>query len=128
MRKPESMDELVYYTSRDIGNGEIAVWVFKEPCPKCKKALMGKPVDKGKVKMRANVYVCPECGFSAEKSEYEDGLTACVEYTCPKCGKHSEKEVVFKRKRIGGVETLRVSCDVCGDNMDVTKKMKEKRG
>ena len=62
LKRPESMDECVYYTLRDIGEGEATVWVFKQSCPKCGKGIMGKPKGKeGKVKIRAKEYVCPEC-------------------------------------------------------------------
>lgn len=127
IRQPESMDELVYFTRRDIGdNGKVMVWVFRQLCPECKKGIMGKPMDKktGKIKTRSTAYACPECGYEAEKKEYEDSLAACVSYTCPHCGNTDEVEVPFRRKNIGGVPTLRVKCGKCGGNIDVKKKMK----
>ncbi len=125
LRRPESMEELVYHTFRDVGEGEITVWVFRETCPKCKKSLMGKPKNKqGKAMARAKEYVCPSCGFSIEKSEYENSLVANIEYTCPGCKSKGEMQVPFKRKNIDGVLTLRVQCLKCRANMDVTKKMK----
>ncbi|MCP3685905.1 MAG: hypothetical protein GY861_24930 [bacterium] len=128
MKKPESMDECIYFTQRDIDGGEAMVWVFKQECPKCKKAIMGKPIgDNGKVKVRAKEYVCPECGYTVEKQEYEEGLTACAEYTCPKCKNQGELQVPFKRKNIDGVLTLRLQCEKCECNLDITKKMKEKK-
>ncbi|MBN2368598.1 hypothetical protein JXC34_06260, partial [Candidatus Woesearchaeota archaeon] len=71
LKMPDSMEELVYWTSRKIENGNAKVWVFREDCPECGKALMGKPVEKGKVKTRASYYECPECGHQIPKSEYE---------------------------------------------------------
>ncbi len=124
LKRPESMDELVYYTSRTIGNGEVTLWVFRQICPKCKKGVMGKPTEKGKVKMRAKEYVCPECGNAVEKDEYEESLTANVDYTCPECKHKAEVQIPFKRKSIDGVQTIRIKCDKCGTNIDVTKKMK----
>ncbi|MCX6710033.1 MAG: hypothetical protein NTV63_03730 [Candidatus Woesearchaeota archaeon] len=128
LKQPESMEEIVYYTYRQIGEGEARCWVFKEKCPKCKKGIMGKPREDGKVKIRAKEYVCPECGFTMEKKEHEDTLTANVEYTCPSCKKKGETSVPFKRKNIGGVLTLRVQCQFCHADIDITKKMKEKKG
>lgn len=126
MKKPESMDEVIYYTSRDIGEGEATVWVSKQPCPKCGKALMGKPRgDKGKVKIRAKEYVCSTCGHTVEKKEYEETLTACAEYTCPECKHKGEGEVPYKRKSVKGVKTLRFTCGKCNAYIDVTKKMKK---
>lgn len=125
LKRPESMDELVYYTSRTIDDGEVTVWVFKQPCPKCKKGMMGKPTEKGKVKMRAKDYVCPECGNAVEKKEYEESLMASVDYTCHECKHKAETQIPFKRKSIAGVQTLRIECENCKANIDVTKKMKE---
>lgn len=129
LQKPESMEELVYFTCRDIGAGEATVWVFRETCPKCEKAVMGKPKDKkGKVKRKAEEYACPECSYSVEKQAYEDGLVANIEYKCPSCGFSGELQVPFKRKNIEGVLTLRFQCEKCKANIDVTKKLKEKKG
>ncbi|MBD3303717.1 hypothetical protein GF343_01105, partial [Candidatus Woesearchaeota archaeon] len=82
LRLPDSMEECVYFTRRNIDKGKVVAWVFKEKCPKCGKALMGKPKDEktGKVKIRAKEYVCPECGYTAEKGEYEDTLTVNIQY------------------------------------------------
>jgi hypothetical protein len=127
LKKPQSMDECVYYTQRSIGgDGEVMCWVFKQSCPKCKKAQMGKPRDsKGKVKTRADEYECPSCHYSVARQEYEDSLMACVEYTCPSCKSKAEKQIPFKRKNVNGVQTIRFPCDKCSFNIDVTKKMKE---
>jgi hypothetical protein len=126
LKKPQSMDECVYYTQRSLGEGEVMCWVFKQDCPKCKKAVMGKPRDsKGKVKTRADTYECPSCHYSVDKQAFEDSLLACVEYACPKCKNKAEKQIPFKRKNVNGVQTLRFGCDKCGADIDVTKKMKE---
>ena len=125
---PESMDEVVYFTQRSIGKGEATVWVYKGKCPKC-GAIMGKPKDrKGKVLIRAKQYVCPKCGFSAEKVVYEESLTANCLYTCPACGAKGETTAQFKRKKIDGIDTLRFKCLKCSASIDVTKKMKQKAG
>ncbi len=129
LKLPESMDELIYWTRRSIGEGKATVWVNKQECPECGKAKMGKPVDAktGKVKIRAKEYVCPGCGYTVEKKEHEGSLEACAIYVCPECKKEGECIVPFKRKSIQGVQTLRFTCEHCGANIDVTKKMKEKK-
>jgi len=134
LRQPESMEECVYFTKRTIGEGGVTTWVFKENCSKCGKALMGKPVEKGKVKTRAKEYACPECGYTVSKEEYEDTLTANIGYICPHCGFEAETQIPFKRKKIQLVneetgkkksaDALRFQCGKCGKDIDVTKKMK----
>lgn len=125
LKRPESMDECVYYSLRDIGEGEATIWVFKQLCTECGKGIMGKPKGKeGRVKIRAKEYVCPECGHTVEKTEYEETLMACIDYTCPECKHQAEVEVPFKMKSIKGVKTIRVNCEKCGANIDITKKMK----
>ncbi len=132
LKQPESMEECVYYTQRSLGSdgrGSVRVWVFRQACPKCGKSAVGKPRGKnGKVQVRAKEYVCPSCGFSAEKQAYEESLTANAEYTCPACGNRGEAQIPFKRKNIEGVQTLRFQCQKCKASIDVTKKMKEKKG
>ncbi len=101
-------------------------WVFKEKCPKCGKALMGKPKgDDGKIKIRATEYVCEKCGHAVEKKEYEETLTANIKYTCPSCKKAGVISIPYKKKSIAGVQTLRASCQHCSGNIDITKKMKD---
>jgi DNA-directed RNA polymerase subunit M/transcription elongation factor TFIIS len=124
----KSMEECVYFTNRNIGekfNGNVRCWVFRQQCPKCKKAFMGKPVVDGKAKIRALEYVCPNCKYTVEKQAYEDTLIANVDYTCPACQFHGGMVLPFKRKKVEGVLTLRFPCEKCGGPIDVTKKMKE---
>ncbi|MBN1385409.1 hypothetical protein JW968_00350 [Candidatus Woesearchaeota archaeon] len=134
--EPESMDELVYYTNRKVGNGKITAWTYRGECPKCKKGLMGKPKDPktGKPKVRATEYECPECGYTAEKEEYEDTLECEAKYTCPKCRKEGEGAVPFKRKKVmlfdeekqkkTTVDAVVFLCSKCGEKIPVTKKLK----
>ncbi len=125
---PDSMDELVYFTNRTFGNGKAMVWVTRQQCQKCKKALMGKPVgNDGSVKIRAKEYVCPACKYIVEKTAYEEGLTAYSVYTCPFCGFKGEYTGPFKRKKIEGSDMFRFQCGKCHANIDVTKKMKDKK-
>ena len=130
LRQPESMDQCVYFTQRSLDGdkGSVRVWVFKQTCPKCKKAIMGKPRDKkGKVLTRAKEFVCPNCNYTVEKKAYEESLTANAEYKCPSCGNSGEAQIQFKRKNIEGIPTLRFQCSKCKANIDVTKKMKAKK-
>lgn len=131
LRQPGSMDECVYFTQRSLedGKGSVKVWVFKQSCPKCKKAIMGKPRDsKGKVLVRAKGFVCPGCGYTVEKKAYEESLTADAGYKCPACGSSGEAQIPFRRKNIEGIPTLRFQCGKCSANIDVTKKLKVKKG
>ena len=132
-KKPETdadIEKLIYYTRRKIGSGYAVAWVYRQKCPKCGKGLMGKPRDEktGKAKIRAKEYVCPDCGNSVEKKEYEEGLTANIEYTCPKCKYEGKIQIPYKRKKVQGMDALKFSCEKCGETILVTKKMKEKGG
>jgi predicted SprT family Zn-dependent metalloprotease len=127
LRQPESMDECVYFTRRAVGKGFVMCWVFKEKCPKCGKAFMGKPRDPktGDVKIRAKEYVCPSCNYTVEKTEYEDTLTASIAYTCLHCSNKGETQIPFKRKTFEGAKALVFQCDKCKGKIPITKKMKE---
>ena len=85
LREPESMEELIYFTQRNVGSGNVKAWVYKGLCPKCGKGRMGKPVDEktGKVKIRAKEYFCPECGNTIEKKAYEETLNCEIKYSLP---------------------------------------------
>lgn len=126
LKQPESMDECIYFTRRTIDSGKAMTWVFKEKCPKCKKALMTKPVDEktGKVKIRATEYVCSECGHKEEKKAYEEKLTANIAYTCPKCKNVGEIQVPYIRKSYLGVKAIVFNCQKCNEKIGITKKMK----
>lgn len=126
LRQPASMDECVYFTRRTIGaKGRGVAWVFREKCPKCKKALMGKPRnDDGGVKIRSSEYLCPSCGFTMEKGAYEDTLTCNIEYTCPHCTHNGEIAVPYKRKTFEGVPCVIFECGKCKKKIGISKKMK----
>lgn len=135
MREPKSMDECVYFTRRNDKRGKVKCWVFKEKCSKCGKALMGKPRDSktGRPKIRATEYVCPSCGSTIEKKEYEDTLTANIQYECS-CGHKGELQIPFKWKKVSifdenkgkkvSVDALSFHCESCDKKLYVTKKMK----
>ncbi len=136
LRFPESMDECIYFTRRQLKDkGKAVAWVFREKCPQCGKAMMGKPKGPdGKVKIRAKEYTCPECGHTVEKGAYEDTLTANIQYTCPYCGNEGEHQMSFKRKKVKmfddeaqkdvTVDALKFQCSKCKKDLFVTKKMK----
>ncbi|MFC1648411.1 hypothetical protein ACFL1B_03035 [Nanoarchaeota archaeon] len=122
MKEPESMDELLYYTRRTLGKGKVMAWVNKKDC-KC-GGKMGKPVEKGKVKIRAPLYVCPKCGLTEEKKAHEESCELQVKFTCPHCGKDGEGSTLYKRKTYKGVKAYLVNCPHCDGKVPVSKKMK----
>ncbi|MBU0629070.1 MAG: hypothetical protein KKC75_07820 [Nanoarchaeota archaeon] len=124
--EPESMENLIYFTNRTLedGKGKIKAWVYKKVCPKCGKAKMGKPVEKGKVKIRAAEYTCPECSFTEEKTLHEESLSLEAKYTCPECGKEGESTAPYKRRSFMGVKAYVVECQHCKAKIPVTKKLK----
>jgi len=126
LKKPNSMEECIYFTRRAMDSGKIMAWVFREACSKCKKGLMGKPVDAktGSAKIRALEYVCPSCKYTVSKAEYEDTLTCNIEYTCPKCKKSGEATAPFKHKTFQGVPAIVFECGACKEKIGITKKMK----
>ena len=125
LKEPESIDECVYYTRRTIGAGTVRAWVFKQQCPKCKNAVMGKPVDaKGKVKIRAKEYECPSCKYAVEKQAYEESLTCNIHYVCPACSYRGDSQVPYKRKKIDGIPSIQTECAKCHAKINITKKMK----
>jgi len=125
LRQPESMDECLYFSNRSVGEGQVMAWVYRKECPKCKKAKMGKPVEKGKIKTRAKEYVCPECGYTEQKKEHEESLTLEAVYTCPACGKEGEGTTQYIRKNYQGVPSYLISCEHCGEKIPITKKLKK---
>ena len=127
--EPSSMEEVVYFTRRTIPGakeGKVMAWAPREKCPKCKKAMMGKPRDPktGAVKMRAKEYVCPDCKYTVPKQEYEDTLTCYIKYTCQHCGSAGETSVPFTRKSFEGVKAVVFQCNSCKQKIPITKKMK----
>ncbi len=121
---PETMDDCLYFTNRSIGAGSVIAWVYRKLCPKCKKVKMGKPNKDGKVKARAQIYVCPGCGYTEEKIEHEESLNLEAVYTCPECGKGGESTGIYQRKKFKGVLSYLVECAYCQAKIPLTKKLK----
>jgi len=120
LRIPESMDDCLYFTNR----GYISAWVYRKLCPKCKKAKMGKPVVKGKVKSRAQEYVCPSCSYQEDKATHEASVRLEAAYTCPKCNQKGESTAEYKRVKYKKILSFVVACQHCGEQMPLTKKLK----
>jgi len=117
---PKSMDECLYFTNRD----NVLAWVYRKTCPKCKKVKMGKPVEKGKVKTKADYYECPSCKYQENKAEHEASVKLEVQYTCPKCKKKGESTGEYKRKVYQTISSYLVECQHCGEKIPLTKKLK----
>lgn len=123
---PNSMDECIYFTRRTEGEkGHLMAWAHKIDCPNCHKALMGKPVEKGKIKVRATEYVCPECDYTESKADHEAKLEVNCIYTCPHCEHKGEATMPYQRKTWQGVKAFIFNCESCGEKIGITKKMKE---
>jgi predicted RNA-binding Zn-ribbon protein involved in translation (DUF1610 family) len=122
---PTSTNDLLYFSNRSDGKQTIKAWTYKKICPQCKKARMGKPVSKGKVKIRATEYVCPSCNYTEQKIPHEESLQLEAQYTCGACGKSGEGTTQYKRKTVMGVKAYLLICQHCGEKILVTKKLKE---
>ncbi|MBI1970330.1 hypothetical protein HYS47_01140 [Candidatus Woesearchaeota archaeon] len=129
LRFPSSMDECVYFTRRATSKGKIIAWVFRQQCEKCKKGVMGKPLDEktGRAKIRAQEYICQACNYTVGKDDYEATLTCSIQYVCDGCGASGETTAPFKRKVFEGVPAIVFTCGSCGKKQGVTKKMKESK-
>ncbi|MFW5866063.1 MAG: hypothetical protein ACOCU6_03135 [Nanoarchaeota archaeon] len=124
---PENMDDLLYFTRRNVDEGRVMAWVYRPVCEKCKKGKMGKPVDPktGRPKVRSKEYVCTECGYEVEKDELEPTLFLEIQYTCPHCKHEGETTTPYKRKTYKGVKSYVFECDECSGKIPITKKMKK---
>lgn len=126
LKEPENMNECLYFTNRTIRDlGKAKAWVYKKICPKCEKVIMGKPVEKGKVRIRAKEYVCPACGYVEEKKEHEESLKLELKYVCPECEHEGEAEAPYIWKTFKGVKSILFNCGECDENIGITKKMKD---
>ncbi|MFH1439569.1 MAG: hypothetical protein ABIG89_03320 [Candidatus Woesearchaeota archaeon] len=131
LKIPEDMGDLFYFSRRILGDGagKAMAWVYRPECTKCHKAKMGKPVDSktGKIKIRADQYVCPECNNTMPKQDLEPLCTMEIVYTCPECSKEGEATTPYKLKTFEGVKAYVFECQHCGKKLGITKKMKERK-
>lgn len=127
IKLPTSMDDLLYFTNRVTPTLSVKAWVYKKQCPKCKKGLMGKPVDSktGKVKIRSTDYECQNCGFTEDKATHEATLEVQAQYTCPACKHKGEGVTSYKRKTFQGVPSFIILCSNCQEKIPITKKLKD---
>ena len=125
LKKPESMDECIYFTNRTFDSGRAMAWVFRKECPKC-KGVMGKPQKKGgKIDKKADHYVCYSCGYTESNEQVENSLVINVEYKCPHCGNEGETTTEYRRKSFEGVPSYVFECQKCHKKIGLTKKLKE---
>ena len=128
LKKPQSMDECIYFTNRATDTLRIMAWVFRKECPKCKKGIMGKPIKKGgKPDKKADHYVCYKCAYEESNADVENGLTVNVDYKCPHCGNEGEATTEYKRKTFEGVPSYVFECGKCHKKIGITKKLKESK-
>ena len=128
LKKPNSMDECIYFTNRISDSGRAVAWVFRKQCPKCKKGIMGKPQKKdGKFDKKAEHYVCYSCGYEESNEQVENNLILNVEYKCPHCAHEGETTTEYKRKTFEGVPSYVFECQKCRKKIGLTKKLKESK-
>lgn len=126
LKKPNSMDECIYFTNRSIGEGYAVAWVYRPLCQKCKKGRMGKPIKKnGKPDKKSPDYECPSCKNRIPNEEMESLLKVEIEYQCPHCRNEGMATTEYKRKVFEGVPSYVFSCEKCGKNIGITKKLKK---
>lgn len=128
LKKPNSVEECVYFTNRTIGAGRALAWVFRKECLKCRKDVMGKPQKKnGKVDKKADHYVCYSCGYTEGNEQVENSLMINVDYKCPHCGNEGETTAEYKRKSFEGVPSYIFECQKCRRKIGLAKKLKESK-
>jgi DNA-directed RNA polymerase subunit RPC12/RpoP len=126
LKKPNSMEECLYFTNRSIGDGFAIAWVYRKECSKCKKGRLGKPIKKnGKIDKKADYYECPLCKYQEGNEETEKSLQLEVEYKCPHCGNEGETTTEYQRKVFEGVPSYVFECGKCNKKIGITKKLKE---
>ncbi|MAG91084.1 hypothetical protein CMO83_00235 [Candidatus Woesearchaeota archaeon] len=126
LKKPNSMEECVYFTNRTIDSGRAMAWVFKKSCPKCKEGLLCKPAKKdGKPDKKADHFDCNKCGHSESNEDVEKDLIVNVDYKCPYCGNEGEAQTEYIRKSFKGAKAFVFACGKCSQKIGITKKLKE---
>ncbi len=128
LKKPESMDECIYFTNRTIDSGMATAWVYRKKCTKCNEGIMDKPIKKnGKIDKKAPIYVCYKCGHEESNEETEKDLKVEVDYKCPYCGFEGQTTTEYKRKNFQSIPSYVFTCEKCNKDIGITKKLKEKK-
>ena len=126
LKKPESMEECIYFTNRIIGSGRAMAWVFRKECPKCGKDVLRKPLSKsGKPDKKSPVYACRSCHYEEKNEDVENSLVVNIEYKCPYCGNDGGASSKYERKSFEGVPSYIFECQKCKKKIGITKKLKE---
>ncbi len=126
LKKPNSIEECIYFTNRTIDSGRAMAWVCRKQCPKCKKDVLKKPSTKsGKPDKKSPIYVCKSCRYEEKNEDVENDLMINVEYKCPYCGNEGETTSEYKRKSFEGVPSYVFECEKCKKKIGLTKKLKE---
>jgi len=124
IKKPESMEECIYFTNRNIDDGRATAWVYRKKCPKC-DGILGKPIKKnGKPDKKAEIYECPKCKFQESNEDVEKDLQMEIEYKCPYCGNEGEATTAYQRVSFKGVKSYVFECGKCNEKIPITKKLK----
>ncbi len=126
---PTSMEDLLYFSNRKMPDGvRIIAWVDKLTCEKCKKALMGKPINEktGKVKIRAAVFVCPECEHEEPKTAHTKKLVMQIRYTDETGKNWKSAQTAYTLKTWKGMKAYVFQNEFTGEKMGVTKRLKMK--
>jgi len=127
IKKPDSMEECIYFTNRSLGEeGFATAWVYRKICPKCKDGKLGKPIKKnGKPDKKSPNYECVSCKYQETNEETEADLRVEIEYKCPDCGNESLTTSEYKRITFEGVPAYVFDCEKCNKKLGITKKMKK---
>ncbi|MEK6950063.1 MAG: hypothetical protein AABX34_07615 [Nanoarchaeota archaeon] len=125
LKKPNSVEECLYFTNRSIGEGYATAWVYRKECPNCKKNTIGKPIKKnGKADKKADHYECSICKYQESAEQVENSIKVEVQYKCPHCGNEGEATTEYKRKVFEGIPSYVFECGKCNKKIGITKKMK----
>jgi len=127
MKEPESMNDLMFFTNRNMGASTIKAWVYRPLCAKCKKGRVGKPINpKSKaINKKAEYYECNHCKAQTPVEDIDKDLKVEVKYKCPGCGNEGFATTEYKRKTWQGVPAFVFECSKCKEKIGITKKMKK---
>lgn len=126
LKKPESMEDCLFFTNRSIGEGFATAWIYRPVCQSCNKSRMGKPLKKdGKPYKKAEYYECPACKHQVPNEELEAQLKVEIEYQCPDCKNEGFATSEYIRKNFEGVKAFLFECEKCHKKLGITKRMKK---